>query len=210
MITKVFDTAIMLRFDKTKVATKRILWHKKKTIKIWNVDVDDIVISKIIETKGNSKYLIGYLDEVIRPLVLILPKITGYVKTFKQKNNKLISLRIDNEKLLRKYKTIWTKIEDLKNIELHALTVQDNRYIKTKIRTYGDKVYTNFRGLNVPEGGIECESFTVISTHSLLVYESKYYLQVHLANCISKIVNTQVVDYLGDSLFKCNKNYSLL
>ena len=67
--------------------------------------------------------MIGYLDEVIRPLVLILPKITGYVKTFKQKNNKLISLRIDNEKLLRKYKTIWTKIEDLKNIELHALTV---------------------------------------------------------------------------------------
>ena len=123
MITKVFDTAIMFRFDKTKVATKRILWHKKKTIKIWNVDVDDIVISKIIETKGNSKYLIGYLDEVIRPLVLILPKITGYVKTFKQKNNKLISLRIDNEKLLRKNKTIWTKIEDLKNIELHALTV---------------------------------------------------------------------------------------
>ena len=67
--------------------------------------------------------MIGYLDEVIRPLVLILPKITGYVKTFKQKNNKLKSLRIDNEKLLRKYKTIWTKIEDLKNIELHALTV---------------------------------------------------------------------------------------
>ena len=67
--------------------------------------------------------MIGYLDEVIRPSVLILPKITGYVKTFKQKNNKLISLRIDNEKLLRKYKTIWTKIEDLKNIELHALTV---------------------------------------------------------------------------------------
>ena len=62
----------------------------------------------------------------------------------------------------------------------------------------------------MPEGGIECESFTVISTHSLLVYESKYYLQVHLANCISKIVNTQVVDYLVDSLFKCNKNYSLL
>ena len=38
-----------------------------------------------------------------------------------------------------------------------------SRYIKTKIRTYGDKVYTNFRGLNVPEDNIECESFTVIS-----------------------------------------------
>ena len=43
---------------------------------------------------------------------------------------------IDDEKLLEKYKTIWTKIEDLKSIELIALRVYDNRYIKTKIRTY--------------------------------------------------------------------------
>ena len=35
--------------------------------------------------------------------------------------------------------------------------------MKIKIRTYGDKVYTYFRGLNVPEDDIECEFFTVIS-----------------------------------------------
>ena len=33
-------------------------------------------------------------------------------------------------------------IEDLKNIELNVLPVYDDRYIKTKIRRYGDKVYT--------------------------------------------------------------------
>ena len=44
---------------------------------------------------------------------------SGYVKTFKvrdgdkDKNKKLLSFRIDDEKLLEKYKTIWTKIEDL-------------------------------------------------------------------------------------------------
>ena len=69
---------------------------------------------------------------------------------------------IDNEKLLEKYEAIWTKIEDLKNIELNALPVYDGRCIKTKIRTCGDKIYTNFCGLNVPEDYIKCESFTVI------------------------------------------------
>ena len=49
------------------------------------------------------------------------------------------------------YKTIQTQIKDLQNIEFIALPVYDDRYIKTKIRTYGDEVYTNFRGLNVPE-----------------------------------------------------------
>ena len=85
-------------------------------------------------------YLIRYLDKVIRPLVLIMPKMSGYVKAFevkdgdKDKNNKLISFRIDDEKLLEKYKTIWTKIEDLKNIELNDLPVCDDRYIKTKVK----------------------------------------------------------------------------
>ena len=65
-----------------------------------------------------SQYLIGYLDEVIRPLVLILPKMNGHVKIFKDKgkdtnkNNKLISFHIDGNKLLEIYETIWTKIEN--------------------------------------------------------------------------------------------------
>ena len=52
----------------------------------------------------------------IRRLVLIIPKMRGYVKdedTYK----KLMSFFIDDEKLLKKYKTICIKIEDLKNIE---------------------------------------------------------------------------------------------
>ena len=72
-----------------------------------------------------SKYLIryllviGYLDDVIRPLVLILPKMSGYIRTLRMKtdkdkinNDKLTSFHIDDDKLLEKYKTIWTKIED--------------------------------------------------------------------------------------------------
>ena len=61
--------------------------------------------------------MIGYLDKVIRSLVLILPKMSGYVKTFKvkdgdkDKSNKLMSSRTDDDKLSEKCKTILTKIE---------------------------------------------------------------------------------------------------
>ena len=45
--------------------------------------------------------MIGYLEDLIRPLVLILLKMSGYVKTFqykdgdkdKNKNNKLMYIR---------------------------------------------------------------------------------------------------------------------
>ena len=101
--------------------------------------------------------------------------------------------RIDYEKLLEKYRAIWTTIECLKNIKLK---VYDDRCIKTKIRTFTDKVYANFCDLNMPEDDIEYESFTVISIDYLLVYESKYYLQVCLDNCVYNIVNRQMADYL--------------
>ena len=79
-------------------------------------------------------------------------------------------------------------------------------YIKTKIRTYGEKVYTNFRGLNVPEDDIECKSFTAISIDSLLVYENKYYLQVYLNNCAFKIVDKRMIDYIGENSFRTDEN----
>ena len=58
--------------------------------------------------------MLRYLDEVIRPLVLILPKMIEYVKTFKEKNNQLMALRVGDKNLIETYKTIWTNSEDLK------------------------------------------------------------------------------------------------
>ena len=72
---------------------------QKKTLKIWDVNDDNIVISKLIEAKTNSKYLIGIkFDKSIRPLVLIMPKMSGYIKIFKveDKINKLMSFRLDD------------------------------------------------------------------------------------------------------------------
>ena len=72
---------------------------QKKTLKIWDVNEDNIVISKLIEANTNSKHLIGIkFDKSIRPLVLIMPKMSGYIKIFKveDKINKLMSFRIDD------------------------------------------------------------------------------------------------------------------
>ena len=87
----------------------------------------------------------------------------------KERNSKLSSFHIDDEKLLEKYKPIQTNIGNFKKIKLRDLPVYYDRYIKTKMRTFADKVYTNFRGLNLPKDDIECESFTVISIDFLLV-----------------------------------------
>ena len=53
----------MLRFGKT----KEEFYDAKKPVNIWDVNVDNGFISNLIETKNNTKYLIGYLDDVMRP-----------------------------------------------------------------------------------------------------------------------------------------------
>ena len=60
----------MLRFGETKL-TKEKLYTANKPTNMWDVNVDNIVISKLIEKKANSKYLVGYLDKAIRSIVLI-------------------------------------------------------------------------------------------------------------------------------------------
>ena len=54
----------------------------------------------------------------MRSLVLILPKMSGHVRTFKvkYKNYKLMCFRRNYEKLLKKYKAIWTNRTRDKNI----------------------------------------------------------------------------------------------
>ena len=49
----------MVRFRDKEIAKEK-LYAAKRLIKICNVNVDIIVISKLVKTKTNSKYLIGY------------------------------------------------------------------------------------------------------------------------------------------------------
>ena len=58
---------------------------QKKPINIWDVNADNIVISKLFKTKTNSKYLIGYLDKVIKQLVLICLKWEDMLRYLKLK-----------------------------------------------------------------------------------------------------------------------------
>ena len=89
----------MLILDQKKIK-KEEFYGVQETINIWNVDFSNIDISKLTETKNDSKYLIGYLDEVIRAIDLILPKISEYVKTFKEKDGEKDKNKNNN---LKKY-----------------------------------------------------------------------------------------------------------
>ena len=97
---------------------------------MWCVNVDNTVISKLVKTKTNSKYyLIEYVDKALRLLVLIMPKMSGQINTFKieYKINKLTFSHVDDEELLENYKSVGTKIKILKrfNQTLYHFMITD-------------------------------------------------------------------------------------
>ena len=59
IITNFFHSIIMVKFGKAEIA-KRKLYAVYKSMKIWDVNADNIVIWRLVKTKTNSKYLIGY------------------------------------------------------------------------------------------------------------------------------------------------------
>ena len=73
-----------INFDDKKIK-KRAFYKNKKINRIDDIDVNKILISKK-EPYGNKnslKYFIGYNDnDIIKPLCIRLPKMTGYARKF--------------------------------------------------------------------------------------------------------------------------------
>ena len=101
-----------------------------------------------------------------------------------------------NDQLSERHKIIRTKIEKLKGLKLSSLSTYDNKYIKTKIRTYNNIFYTDFHELGASEGDTQCDCLLVIPIDSLFVWKKKRNLKRHLDECLYKIVNKQMMMHL--------------
>ena len=77
------------------------------------LNVDNILVSKkeAYGTKNSFKYFIGYNDnDIIRPLCIRLPQMTGYVRKFNE--NSLMSFRVKDKRLLKNYNKVWKKMKN--------------------------------------------------------------------------------------------------
>ena len=134
----------------------------KKIFNIDDIDVNKILVfKKEPYSKNNSLiYFTGYSDnDDVRPLCLKLSKMTGYVNEFfENKNTITMSLRVNHEQIFKKYK-IWEKVEKLMRIgfETKPTYGYDNKYIKTKIKTYADIIIASFHNKKMPKEKVPCK-----------------------------------------------------
>ena len=92
----------------------------------------------------------------------------AYAKQF-DKNNKYMNLLVNDKKILEKYSEIWNKIKSLSKKEFNSELVCNDKYIKTEIKTYNDRVYTNLQHNKIPKDNEYCVGLSVILLCSIFV-----------------------------------------
>ena len=137
-----------VNFDDKKIK-KSDFYKTKKVVKIDDIDVNKILVSKeeLYGTNNSFKYFIGYSDnDILRSLYVRLSQMTGCIRKFH--GNTTMSFKISDKILLKKYNQIWKRTEKSLEIKFDSKPVysDDKKYIKTEIKTYRDSVITNFQG----------------------------------------------------------------
>ena len=143
-----------LKFNNIRLNKKE--FHKsKEPIDLMSVNVDQIVVSDKFKHNNESfKYFIGYQKgEIVKPLCIILPQMSGYIKYFKN-GGKNMSFLIKDDEVWEKYEGIWYVTKNKLGIKFHREPVYDKTYLKAKVREFNDRIKTNFLGNGVPKENI--------------------------------------------------------
>ena len=114
-----------LKFNNIRVDKKE--FHKsKKAIDLMSVNIDQIVVSnKFKHNNKGFKYFIVYQEnEIIKPLCIILPQISGYIKYFEYRGMNM-SFFIKDDEVWEKYEQIWGLIKNKLGINFHSELVYD-------------------------------------------------------------------------------------
>ena len=94
------------------ILNKKKIHRSKEPIDLLSEDSDQIVVShKFTQNDESFKYFIGYLKrEIIKPLCIILPQISRYIKYF-ENGSKKMSFLIRDDEVWDKYDKIWDVIK---------------------------------------------------------------------------------------------------
>ena len=185
-----------IKFGDKEVDKKEFYSSKEATL-LDSVDLSKIVVSsrwKISDTK--YKYFCGYLiNDVIQPLCVILPQMSGYIKYFDD-GGKNMSFVTDDKEVYEKYNEIWNVVKKLLMLKFAVSPIRDDKYIITKLKIFKNINLTTFTDNIMP---IEKNHYICIPAtdiDSVLKIHKKVFPQAYLEQCKYKLKKTRPVNFI--------------
>ena len=127
----------------------------------------------------------------------------GYVKCFD--SNKTMSFKVSDKKLLKEYtkmwrRVIWGRVSSLidKKFDCEPVYGESDKYIKTKIKSFGDKINTIFQGKKVPKENSSYICLSLVMLDSVIKVNKKHYPQTLLEECKYEIKDNKMENNIND------------
>ena len=103
----------------------------------------------------------------------------GYIKYF-ENGGKNMTFTIEDQDVYLKYNETWNKTKNVLNIKFHSEPIYDDKYIKTKLKTFNSMINTLFTRDEIPKERIHYVCIPAICIDSILRVDKKNYPQVYL------------------------------
>ena len=157
-----------------KEVDKKVFYSSKQAISLDSVDLSKIVVSnkrKINDT--TYKYSCGYLNnDVIQPLCVILPQMSGYIKYFDD-GGKNMSFVTDDKEVYEKYNEIWEVVRKLLKVKFTVNPIRDDKYIIAKLKIFNGINRTTFTDNIIPIERNNYVCIAAIDIDSVLKVDNK-------------------------------------
>ena len=181
---------------------KKEFYSSKQAISLDSINLSKIVVLnkwKINDT--TYKYLCGYLNnDVIQPLCVILPRMSGYTKYFDD-GGKNMSFVTDDEEVYKKFNEIWEVVRKLLKVKFTVSPIRDDKYIIAKLKIFNRINRTTFTDNIIP---IERNNYTCIAAIDidsvLKIYSKTAYPQAYLEQCKYKLRKRRAVNFIDDEI----------
>ena len=189
-----------LKFNNIRL-NKKEFNKSKELIELMSVIVDQIVVSdKFKHNNEGFKYFIGYQEgEIVKPLCIILPRMSGYIKYF-ENGGKNMSFLIKDDEVWDKYDKIWDVIKNKLNIKFHSEPVYEYKYLKAKVREFDGVIKTNFLGNGIPKENMYYTCIACITIDSVMRIDKKNHPQVYLEECKYRVKKIQMSRFINTEL----------
>ena len=174
-----------------------------------SVDLSKIVVSSRWKLNDTTyKYFCGYLNnDVIKPLCVILPQMSRYIKYF-DNGGKNMSFVTDDKEVYGKYDEIRNVVKSRLKLKFAASPIRDDKYILAKLKIFKKKNITTFNNNNiVPMEKNHYICIPAIDIDSVLKIEKKAYPQAYLEECkyrlkkrkLTSFIDSEIIDDDSDS-----------
>ena len=168
-----------------KEVDKKKFCSSKEAILLDSVDLSKIVVSSRWKLNDTTyKYFCGYLNNVIKPLCVILPQMRGYIKYFDNGGKNMSFVTVDKE-VYEKCNEIWNVFKRLLKLEFTASPIRDDKYILAKLKIFKKKNLTTFNNNIIPMEKNHYICIPAIDIDSVLKIDKRVYPQAYLEECVS-------------------------